>query len=593
MAAELNRFDRMPVRAKAANWGAVAVAASPQGADVFDDGYRMAAFWGCVRMHDRQLAERADRLGVARALAEGYEAKGNELVQALSGAFALAILDRRRNRAMLAVDRMGARALSYAASRDRLVFGSRLDAIKAYPGVTAQLSEQSLYDYVYYHVVPGPRTIYTDLHRLEPGTVLTWENGSWSKAPYWRMHFLESDLRPFGALKGDFIDLLEKSVAQAVNGGRSGAFLSGGTDSSTVAGMMRKVTGEAPRTYSIGFDAPGFDEMSYARIAARHFQTQHHEYYLKADDVVSAVPRIAAVHDQPFGNASAVPTYYCALLAKNDGVDTLLAGDGGDELFGGNTRYAKQYLYSLYSDLPRPLRKLVIEPLAFALPERVRLAGKVQRYITNASQPMPARYDNYNLLERLGVANVFTGEFLSSVNPQQPPAMMAHTYAQARAQTLINRMLALDLKYTLADNDLPKVSASCELAGLDVRFPMLDDAVVAFAGRLPAHLKLKGPQLRYFFKQALRDFLPAEIISKKKHGFGLPFGLWLQAHRPLQAIVADNLGDLKRRRIIRAEFIDELSTQHLLSHPNYYGPMVWVLLMLESWFKRSSTGAAA
>src|SRR5262249_16699723 len=140
-----------------------------------------------------------------------------------------------------------------------------------------------------------------------------------------------------------------------------GTFLSGGTDSSTVAGMLGEVTGQPARTYSIGFDAQGYDEMAYARIAARHFNTRHNEYYVTSDDVVSAIPQIAAVHDQPFGNASAVPTFYCAKLARDDGVDVLLGGDGGDELFGGNDRYATQYLYSLYSDLPSGLRKGLIE----------------------------------------------------------------------------------------------------------------------------------------------------------------------------------------------------------------------------------------
>jgi asparagine synthase (glutamine-hydrolysing) len=163
---------------------------------------------------------------------------------------------------------------------------------------------------------------------------------------------------------------------------------------------------------------------------------------------------------------------------------------------------------------------------------------------------------------------------------------IAQTYKAAHAQSLINRMLALDLKYTLADNDLPKVTRSCELAGLDVRFPMLDDAVVAFSASLAPELKLKGTRLRYFFKQALRGFLPDEIITKKKHGFGLPFGLWLQTHRPLQEMALDSLADLKKRHIIRPEFIDELTSTHVERHAGYYGTMVWVLMMLEQWLRQ-------
>jgi asparagine synthase (glutamine-hydrolysing) len=201
----------------------------------------------------------------------------------------------------------------------------------------------------------------------------------------------------------------------------------------------------------------------------------------------------------------------------------------------------------------------------------------------NACLPMPARYDHYNLLERLGPASVFTEEFLSGVDRELPAKQMAATYATTRARSLVNRMLALDLKYTLADNDLPKVARSCELAGVGVRFPLLDDDVVAFSARLAPDLKLRGTKLRYFFKEALRGFLPDEIIMKTKHGFGLPFGPWLATHAPLRQIAMDSLADLKRRRIVRAELIDELTSVHVERHADYFGTMVWVLMMLEQW----------
>jgi asparagine synthase (glutamine-hydrolysing) len=207
----------------------------------------------------------------------------------------------------------------------------------------------------------------------------------------------------------------------------------------------------------------------------------------------------------------------------------------------------------------------------------------------NAMQPMPGRYDNYNFLERLGAANVFTAEFLAAVDTQQPQSLMARAYQQTNARTLINRMLALDLRFTLADNDLPKVTRSCELAQVDVRFPLLDDAMVAFSADLAPRLKLKGTRLRYFFKEALRGFLPEEIITKTKHGFGLPIGPWMQTHKPLQQLVGDSLHDLKQRRIVHAQFIDELLGERLGSHASYYGTMAWLLMMLEQWFKRPRT----
>jgi len=588
MAAPLNRFDGSTVHSAAAGFGSVSAAGSD--ADVFQDDKRLVAVWGRMRFTDTELAALAQRHGIARALAQGYTSKGTDVLATLSGSFVLAILDGRSGEAMLAIDRMGTRPLCYCVAAGTLVFGSTLDAINAFPAITAEINRQAIYDYVYFHMVPGPRTIHAGRHRLLPGSFLLWRNGKAETRSYWEMRFVEDERRPLPELKKDFLAALREGVREAAQDGTVGTFLSGGTDSSTIAGLLSEVTGKPARTYSIGFEAQGYDEMHYARIAARHFGTRHHEYYVTPEDVVNAIPQIAAVHDQPFGNSSAVPTYYCAKLAREDGVDTLLGGDGGDELFGGNERYAKQYLYSLYSDLPRALRKGLIEPVAF-LPPEIGIAGKVQRYIRNASLPMPARYDNYNLLERLGADNVFTADFLDTVDAQQPRAMMEQAYNSAQAQSLINRMLALDLKYTLADNDLPKVARSCELARVEARFPMLNDALVAFSARLPPELKLKRTRLRYFFKQALRGFLPDEIIAKTKHGFGLPFGPWFQAHQGLRQIALDSLADLKQRRIVRPEFIDELTSVHVQSHAKYYGTMVWVLMMLEQWLRQH--GAAA
>ena len=585
MAAPLARFDGARVRSASSDFGAVA--AADRNASVFQDGERVAAVWGLARFAAPDLAACAQRHGAAQALAQGYAAEGTGVLAGISGAFALAVIDIRSGDAMLAIDRMGTRPLCYCIIADTLVFGSTLEAISAFPGRAAEIDRQAIYNYVRFHMVPGPETAHVGRQRLLPGSLLTWRNGELRTQAYWEMRYVEDRKRPLSELKEDFLAALREGVREAAQDGVVGTFLSGGTDSSTVAGILGEVTGKPARTYSIGFEAQGYDEMHYARIAARHFGTQHHEYYVTPADVASAVPRIAEVHDQPFGNSSAVPTYFCAKLAKDDGVGVLLGGDGGDELFGGNERYAKQYLYSLYSDLPVALRKGLIEPVAF-LPPEISIVGKAQRYIRNASLPMPSRYDNYNLLERLGPANVFTADFLATVDVERPRAMLADAYSSAGAKSLINRMLALDLRYTLADNDLPKVARSCELAGVEARFPMLDDALVSFSAGLTPEMKLKGTRLRYFFKEALRGFLPDEIITKTKHGFGLPFGPWLQTHRPLQQLALDSLADLKKRHIVRPDFLDDLTSTLLKSHAGYYGTMVWVLMMLEHWFRQQS-----
>jgi len=327
--------------------------------------------------------------------------------------------------------------------------------------------------------------------------------------------------------------------------------------------------------------------MAYARIAARHFHTVHHEYYVTPADVVAAIPIVTAAYGQPFGNASAIPTYFCAKLAREDGVTRMLGGDGGDELFGGNARYARQYQFSLYNRLPQALRIHGIEPLLLSLPgiERMPLLRKARSYVAQAKLPMPERYESYNLLERLGPVNVLAEEFLAGIDPGRPLALMKDAYDSTDAGSLINRMLALDFKFTLADNDLPKVTRMCDAAGVDVAFPLLHESVVDFAGTLPPDFKLRRTTLRYFFKEALREFLPAEILAKKKHGFGLPAGQWLQTYTPLRELAGDSLSALKKRRIVRGEMIDDLLTRRIAMHAGYYGTLAWILMMLELWFQ--------
>ncbi len=520
-------------------------------------------------------------------LATAYRERGADALTRLAGDFSLALLDLERGQALLAIDRMGVRNLVYRIEQGVLIFAPNLDALSAHPLVTHRLDSQALYDYVYFHMVPGPRTIFQDSRRLLPGQYVLARGGKAAVASYWEMRFDEAGVPAGRELERQFRDALRAGVAARATGETCGAFLSGGTDSSTVTGLLSELSGGHVGTYSIGFEATGYDEMAYARITARHFRTDHHEYYVTPDDVVAAIPVVAAEYDQPFGNASAVPTYYCAKLARDAGVERMLAGDGGDELFGGNARYARQYQFSLYERLPAWLRTGVVEPLVetgFAAAIPILRTGR--SYVEQARLPMPARYESYNLLERLGPRNVFDPEFLAGVDPSQPIAMLSRAYESAHASSLINRLLALDLKFTLADNDLPKVTRMCDRAGVDVAFPLLDDAVVAFSTTLPAQMKVRGTRLRYFFKQALRDFLPRETLAKRKHGFGLPAGPWLASHEPLRKLSQDALASLRARRIFNRKFLDELVGTQLHQHSGYYGTMVWVLMMLELWFQQ-------
>ncbi len=528
-----------------------------------------------------ELDALARRVGPAAAWLEALERWGEATPTHAKGRFSVVLLDTARPRATLITDRFGTRPLCYSALNSTLAFSDRADAL---PGGNREILPQAIYDYLYFHVIPAPETIFQGVRRLDAAHQLDWSPEACEAARWWQPRFYEHEFGDLEARKQQFLDIVQASVAREAESGEVGCFLSGGTDSSTVAGMLTKVLGQPARSYSIGFDASGYDEMEYARIAAKRFGVDHREYYVTPDDLLDGIPKVATHYDQPFGNSSAVPAWVCASRAQADGITKLLAGDGGDELFGGNVRYAKQRIFGWYEHIPGLMRKAALEP-ALRLPgmDRVPLIKKGVSYVEQARVPMPDRLNMYNLLERLGPANLFEPDFLTRIDRQAPHALQRATWAASGTDNLVNRMLEWDWKYTLADNDLPKVVGTTELAGVDVGFPLLSDELVEFSLSIPPDWKLKGLTLRWFFKEALRGFLPDEIIAKKKHGFGLPFGVWTCQHPGLRALARDTLASLKTRGIIRPGFIDELLDTHLPAHPGYYGEMVWVLMMMELW----------
>lgn len=532
-----------------------------------------------------RLRRGSERTAQPQLIAQALRTRGRAALAELGGDFALAAWDARSRRGLIAVDRIGVHQLVYRATSDGLVFGTTLDLLHGHEDVPRTLSPQGLYDYLYYHVSPGPATVFAGLERVPPGHCVEFdERGAQAPAAYWQMRFVEPQNVRYEDLKDEFMGLLRAAVGEASEGAQCGSFLSGGTDSSTVSGLLGKVGTAPAQTFSIGFDVDGYDETEYARIAARFYATDHHEYYIKPADVVDSLPRIAASYDQPFGNASAVPTFQCAQLAARHGVARLLAGDGGDELFGGNERYAKQHLLGLYGRVPGLLRRAAIEP-ALSLPGVGALPGlrKLRSYVEQARPDMPWRYESYNLLQHLGAERVLSRDFLAQVDMQHPRRLLHDAYAPYAGDSLVNQMLAIDQRFILADGDLPKVTHMCNLAGVDVSFPLLDDRIVEFSQRLPSDMKLRGTQLRWFFKKALSDFLPPEIITKKKHGFGLPVGPWLLNHKPLMDLAMDAIALLRPRGIVQPAFIDELVGVKLREQSAYYGTMVWLLMMLGLW----------
>ena len=550
---------------------------------------------GRPHFRDKNLANLASISGAAATIAQAYEEYSDNVFSHIFGSFCCAIVDTKNDRVLIGIDRLGQQSLYYAATEGTLAFGSSANSVLACnPEEEHDLLNQGIYNYLYFHMVPSPDTVYRGLKKLPAAHYINYHNGQYQLVNYWQPPFSESTTgQSPGALSTTLLDTLRTSVELCLpEAGKVGSFLSGGLDSSTVTGLLAEVSGHQAEAYSIGFSAEGYDEMAYARITARHFGVELNEYYVTPQDVVDALPIIATSYDEPFGNSSALPAYFCAKMAAENGVTTLLAGDGGDEIFAGNERYAKQHVFQHYSKIPPALRTRLLEPLVTAMPLALPLVSKARSYIAQANTPLPDRLQSYNFLHRHSATDIFSDSFLAEINPEEPIGLLRSIYHRPDQASDLNRMLYLDWQITLADNDLRKVSQMCDFAGVNVAYPMLDDALVELSCLVPSAWKIKGTDLRHFFKYALRDWLPQETINKSKQGFGLPFGVWMQTYKPLREMAYDNLLKLKNRDLIRPEFIDKTIKMHQSEHAAYYGELVWIFTVFEIWMDGHSDSQA-
>lgn len=554
---------------------------------LFCNGRHLVAIAGDPWWSAPELAGRAREQGHAETLLEAFRRNGLDFLGQIRGPFSLALLDLEAGEAVLAADRFGVHRIYFAAKRERLVFGSTADAVRAHPNVSATLDPQGLYNYFSYFTVPAPGTIYKEQQLLLPGQVLHYRGGAARQSFYWTLDYSPEPLRASeGQLAEGLHELLTRSVARAVDdaeGRRVGAFLSGGLDSSTVVGLLRKVTGAAPRTFTVGFDAEQYDEAHYARIAAEHFGAAAHEHYLTLEESIDAIPRIAAFYDEPFGNSSAVPAYYCARSAVERGIEVLLAGDGGDELFAGNSRYAAETARERYFRLLQVVPTALIGP-GTALLGRGRTARRARNLLALLTTPLPDRMLAYEHVAPDEARAMFTSAFLSEVDLDAPLALARETYFRTSSPAPLHRMMHLDLRLAIADNDLRKVCAMCRMAGVRVRFPFLDEDLAAFAAKIPAEILLAGGELRAFYKSAMRGFLPQEIIEKKKHGFGMPYDLWIQSDPRLREIATEAAHSFRQRDICQAGYLDGL-LRRSAEGDGKAASRLWDLMMLELWLQ--------
>ncbi len=544
------------------------------------------------------------RPDLAAALLARFAVQGVGLLDALRGEFVLALWDGLTQTLHLATDRFRTHPLFYCVGREGVAFSSRLSAISESPWFADRtLHPESLLDVIALSFIPTPKTIFREVKKLPPGTVLTVHGGAVKETPYWNLDFLHPCSDSETALAAELRLRFDEAVAvRATPRGdweRVGAFLSGGIDSSTVTGVLTRVARRPIKTFSIGFEEPRFNEIAYARLAARAFGSEHHEYFVSAGDTYEAVPVLLDAVDEPYANASAVATYFCAKLARERGVDLLFAGDAGDELFAGNKRYATQRLFDYYGRIPRALRAAAIEPLVGWAADRLRWPPFVaaKKYIRRATIPYPQRLSSYGLFRVLPAADVFTDEVLDAVGRDyDPSAVTNRLYFEAPARSELDRQLYIDLKLAIGDNDLVKVTRMAAAAGISVRFPFLDHQLAEFAATIPAGVKMRGRCLRSFFKRAYADLLPVETRKKTKHGFGLPIPEWLRTDRRLRELMHDALTGpgTQVAAYLRPGVVPRLIDAHQEDRTSFFGTILWNFIMLELWLRRErERGVAA
>ncbi len=532
----------------------------------------------------------ASGMSLAEQLAWLYDLRGLEFVEHLHGAFSVALWDERAQRLILAIDRLGVKNLYWRRENHRLLFATRPGAILAVQEQPAEVNPVALMQFLLFSVVPAPLVIYRGMEKLCPGFLLIYENGQVRQQRYWDLEYPESENRDVRYWAREVREAVRTAVHRHLDGcapETSGAYLSGGTDSSSVVAFMNERHSPV-NTFSISFEESGFSEIGFARITAERFRTRHHERCISPREAFEAIPKISQYFEEPFANSSAIGAYYCAQLAGEIGVETLLAGDGGDELFAGNERYAKDKFFALYHSLPGWLRQGFIEPMAKLLPQDDGWLSLPRRYIHRARIPNPRRLKSYSLFLSTKPEEVFEAGFLNQVPPDTWMDVAQGHFGAARADNELNRLLYLDVKVTLADNDLRKVAGTAELAGVRVRFPLLDDQLAELSGRIPSVLKLKGFEKRYIFKKAMEGILPHRVLHKKKHGFGVPLGRWLLTDSQLNSLAQDVLCDARTRQrgYFRPGFLDELIALCRRGEADYYGEFVWYLMELELWHRQ-------
>lgn len=446
----------------------------------------------------------------------------------------------------------------------------------------------AVYQFLNFSYVAAPTTAIRGVHKLPAASEWRLEGGREQVRTYWDATY-PADL---GGDEAARVAALREQIEATVrdyrcaDAGGWGTFLSGGTDSSSISGILARAHDRPVDSFSIGFSEQGYDELGFSQIASQAFGLNPHEYRVSESDAVQAIGELVRAYDEPFGNASAIPTYYCARIAADAGVSMMIAGDGGDEIFGGNERYLKDKIFQAFHTAPGWVRGLGHAAAAVLKGSDSRFANRVKNFVHRGSLPNPDRFYSDDSFASDHFEALLSADFRSHVGIDDALDVQRRIYAQASADCTLHRLMYLDLKMTIADNDVVKVVRAARSAGVDVMFPYLDPRLIGFTGRLPGTDKVRGGNKRHLFKLATEHVLPEAIRKKKKQGFGLPISVWLRRDGPYGALAHDVvLSDRALQRgYVQPDFVRQLIRRHR-SGAWDHSPEIHSLMMLELWHR--------
>ena len=459
-----------------------------------------------------------------------YEELGEACFAELRGMFSIALWDSRKKRLVLARDRVGKKPLFYAWDGRRLLFASEIKALFPAGGVSKDIDVEALSDYFSYQYIPAPKTIYKSVRKVQPAHYVVVDANGLREVPYWDLRFDQtrqlSEREWCEALLEEYRTAVRSRLISEVP---LGAFLSGGVDSSSVVALMN--TFQSPvTTCSIGFSESSYDEANDARAFAAGLGANHFEHMVRPR-ALDLVPKLAWHYDEPFGDSSAVPTYYVSKIARSH-VTVVLSGDGGDENFAGYRRYKLTFWEDqLRSRVPVMLGRTVFGALGYAYP-KLGWAPRVFRakstFQSLARSPIDGYFHGISCCPPELKSRLLQGGVLEQLNGYDSADVLRYHYDRAGTDDPLSRIQYVDIKTYLVDDILTKVDRASMANSLEVRCPLLDHKLMELAAQIPSGLKLRHNEGKYVFKRALAGVVPSEILTRSKKGFSVPVAEWFR-----------------------------------------------------------------